>query len=56
MEQKRLALNLNVLKRHDPSITEIVESTSYVVLYRYANPDGTGDGEMQWVSVDSYEI
>lgn len=30
----RLKLNLKNLRRHDETITEIVESTSYVVLYR----------------------
>ena len=52
-ELKRLQLNLNVLKRHDPSIVEIVDSTSYVVLYRYASKAGEGQeqqGEMSWAS------
>lgn len=46
-EAKRLQLNLNVLKRHDPSIADIVDSTSYVVLYRYSA--SSKDGEMSWV-------
>ena len=48
-EAKRLALNLNVLKRHDSNIVEIVDSTSYVVLYRYGSKDGTDDVTPQWV-------
>jgi hypothetical protein len=28
-------LNLSVLRRHDPSIVEIVDSTSYVALYQH---------------------
>ena len=39
----RLKLNLKNLRRHDESITEIVESTSYVVMYSM-----TKDGS--WVS------
>lgn len=37
----RLNLNMNVLKRHDPSITEIMESASFVVLYSH---------DKEWVS------
>lgn len=48
-EAKRLALNLNVLKRHDSNIVEIVDSTSYVVLYRYGSKDGADDETPQWV-------
>lgn len=29
-------INVNVLRRHDPEISLIVDSTSYVVLYRFA--------------------
>ena len=53
MEAKRLAMNLRTLQRHDASITEIVDSASYVVLYRYApkagGSDETGEPEMAWV-------
>lgn len=29
------AINFNVLQRHDSQITSIIDSTSYVVVYRY---------------------
>lgn len=28
-------INFNVLRRHDPEITSLIDSTSYVVIYRY---------------------
>ncbi|KAJ3018088.1 hypothetical protein HKX48_003164 [Thoreauomyces humboldtii] len=31
----RLAVNLNVLRRHDPSISQILESSSHVVVYDF---------------------
>jgi hypothetical protein len=31
----RNAVNLNVLRRHDQNIVEIVDSSSYVVVYRF---------------------
>lgn len=37
----RLRFNMKVLKRHDPTIVNIVESASYVTLYQH-------DGE-EWV-------
>lgn len=52
MEAKRLAMNLRTLQRHDGSITDIVDSASYVVLYRYeaaAGAAATGE-EMAWAS------
>ncbi|PWN51298.1 PH domain-like protein [Violaceomyces palustris] len=36
-EDARLAFNVKVLRRHDPSITEIIESASFVVLYSHQN-------------------
>lgn len=53
IEAKRLQLNLKVLQRHDPSIVEILDSTSYVVLYKYVpapNADAEDPADMQWVS------
>ncbi|KAK9895136.1 hypothetical protein P389DRAFT_89061 [Cystobasidium minutum MCA 4210] len=52
IEAKRLQLNLKVLQRHDPSIVEILDSTSYVVLYKYVpapNADAEDPADMQWV-------
>jgi len=56
MEAKRLQLNLKVLQRHDPSIVEILDSTSYVVLYKYVSAPASSDtdsqdspADMQWV-------
>lgn len=58
LEAKKLQLNLKVLQRHDASITEILDSTSHVVIYRYkpAQPPADNDSQysapdMQWVSV-----
>lgn len=58
IEAKRLQLNLKVLQRHDPSIVEILDSTSYVVLYKYVPAPVPNDMDsedsppgMQWVSV-----
>lgn len=30
-------INVNVLRRHDPNVSLIVDHTSYVVLYRFAH-------------------
>lgn len=56
IEAKRLQLNLKVLQRHDPSIVEILDSTSYVVLYKYVPAPAPSDADsqdspadMQWV-------
>ena len=48
LEVKKRALNLKILKRHDANIVDIVESTSYVVLYRY-EPAKDGSDDMAWV-------
>ncbi|KAI9145711.1 hypothetical protein BKA69DRAFT_456419 [Paraphysoderma sedebokerense] len=34
-KQAKLAMNLNVLKRHDPHIVSILDSTPYAVLYEF---------------------
>lgn len=31
----RKAVNLSVLQRHDPHITDIIDSSSYVVVYKF---------------------
>ena len=31
----RKAVNLNVLRRHDQNIVEIIDSSSYVVVYKF---------------------
>ena len=48
LEVKKRALNLKILRRHDDNIVDIVESTSYVVLYRY-EPAKDGSDDMAWV-------
>ncbi|RHZ56302.1 hypothetical protein Glove_402g54 [Diversispora epigaea] len=37
----RNAVNLNVLRRHDDKIVEIVDSSSYVVVYKFDNEQST---------------
>ncbi|KAG5462971.1 MAG: hypothetical protein BJ554DRAFT_2578 [Olpidium bornovanus] len=37
----RLQLNLNVLRRYDPSIAEILDSCSHVVVYQFSEADQT---------------
>ncbi|GAA96130.1 uncharacterized protein L969DRAFT_44102 [Mixia osmundae IAM 14324] len=44
IDNAKLALNLKTLRRHDPSIIEILDSSSYVVLYRHADGAWTKTG------------
>ena len=36
----RKAVNLNVLRRHDQNIVEIVDSSSHVVVYKFDHEQG----------------
>lgn len=42
--EARSSFNLKVLRRHDPSIVEIVETASFVVLYNYNGGEWTKTG------------
>ncbi len=42
--EARSSFNLKVLRRHDPSIVEIFETASFVVLYNYNNGEWTKTG------------
>lgn len=43
-DDARAAFNIKVLRRHDPSISQIMYSTSFVVLYEYSQGAWTKSG------------